>query len=124
MNENENYTKVSELIRAGKVLKPINECAQKAFALLGIITSSQRFEIQNLMQWSKLLNGRYKGLQEKNVHFGGIEESISVLNTHNSPVDLITLQSDLYVSMFLVSKEDEQLVGAYYIERDQGTGSN
>ena len=68
-----------------------------------------------LMQWGELLSARYKGLLRRYVLCGGFKETILALSAHGDAVDLITLDSNQYVSMFLFGRDGGRLIGAFYI---------
>ena len=118
VSENEHYKEIAELLQSLQVAKSISRPANKAFSLLGKISTSQKSEIADLARWSRMYSTRHKTLLQKNRNCGGFEETILALETHNGPVDLILLESNPYVSMFLLDRDVNNLIGAIYIERD------
>jgi hypothetical protein len=119
MSGNAHYKEVAELLQLGKVVDSICESANKAFSLLGEINVSQKSEIADLVRWGKMYRTRHKTLLQKDKNCGGFEETITALDRHDGPIDLILLESNLFVSMFLLDRNAENLIGALYIERDQ-----
>ena len=115
------YREVSMLLDAEKIQPSISVVAKKAFALLQEITASHKSEIVGLERWVKMYRTRHKTLLQKQRNCGGFDETLSSIESVNGKVDLILLESNPYVSMFLLNRDSGDLIGALYIERDQNT---
>lgn len=118
MSENVHYKEIAEFLQKDKVADSVYESANKALSLLGEINVSQKSEIADLVRWGKMYNTRHKTLLQKGKVCGGFDETILALKNHDGPIDLVLLESKLFVSMFLLDRIADILIGAIYIERD------
>ncbi|MBC9229228.1 hypothetical protein HI850_007795 [bacterium SPL81] len=116
---NELYVEVANLLDNGKMRPSIADVARKAFVLLNEVTASQKSEIVGLERWSKMYQTRHKILLQKQRDCGGFEETLALVAGLNGPIDLILLESNPYVSMFLLDRNSNLLIGALYIQRDK-----
>lgn len=118
---NKDYLEIAKLISDGEVSESIKDVASKAMEVLGEITSSQSSEIVGLDRWRKMYETRKKTLLQKQRLFGGFDETLAAVSVIANPVDLTLLESNKFVSMFLVDRIEKTLIGALYIERDPQT---
>lgn len=118
---NELYQEVAALLDMGKVRPAVAGVARKALSLLGGVSASQKGEIIGLERWSRMYKTRHAMLLQKQRDCGGFDETLFSLEGESGPVDLILLESNPYVSMFLLSRDFGCLIGALYFERDKDT---